>query len=249
MNLTTTYTATGNENYLILGTFTAQADIGYTLTGFGSNGLAYYYIDDVSITEQLTLPVELISFEATCQNDAVILEWQTVSEINNDFFTIEKSENGLDYYPIATINGNGNSTVKNNYRWTDNNSIGFTNTRIQNGYKNTEERTYYRLKQTDFDGKFDYFEPKSVDCNHLNPISIYPNPFQNNFTITLQQNMKFPVTIMVKDYLGRTTYREVITTKTQFYHVQLNQKFTTGTYFLNVFNESEQFIQKIIKLN
>ena len=54
---------------------------------------------------------------------------------------------------------------------------------------------------------------------------------------------------LVKDYLGRTTYREVITTKTQFYHVQLNQKFTTGTYFLYVFNESEQFIQKIIKLN
>ncbi|PKR80526.1 hypothetical protein CW751_09125 [Brumimicrobium salinarum] len=90
------------------------------------------------------LPIELISFSAdeSAFKNQVDLNWSTASEKNNDFFTLEKSTNGKDWELLKTLNGAGNSTHTLKYRWTD-----------QSPYSGI---SYYRLKQTDFDGKFSY---------------------------------------------------------------------------------------------
>jgi hypothetical protein len=88
------------------------------------------------------LPIELISFEGISKNTYNYLFWKTASEYNNDYFTIEKTLDGINFTPIANINGAGNSNMVLNYDYIDYNII------------NTI--TYYRLKQTDYDGKYEY---------------------------------------------------------------------------------------------
>ncbi|MCK5857574.1 MAG: T9SS type A sorting domain-containing protein [Bacteroidales bacterium] len=111
------------------------------------------------------LPIELLSFDAKLvENQNVQLDWQTATETNNDFFSVERSQKGLEWEPISIIQGNGNSNQLLNYQTVD--------------YKPLNGISYYRLKQTDFDGKFSYSNTVTVnrelDKNSL--VSIYPNP-------------------------------------------------------------------------
>ncbi len=94
------------------------------------------------------LPIVLLSFDATLADDRVIIEWTTVVEINNEIYTIERSRDGLNFEPILFKEGAGNSNGILNYAVTD--------------YSPLSGRSYYRLKQTDFNGMFDYSEVVSV---------------------------------------------------------------------------------------
>ena len=93
-----------------------------------------------------SLPVELLSFTAKRQNDLIVLNWTTASEINNDYFTIEKSYDMESWNNVSFIKGAGNSNELVNYEITD----------IEN------KEVYYRLSQTDFDGKTETFNIISV---------------------------------------------------------------------------------------
>lgn len=97
----------------------------------------------------IALPIELISFTGTTQNNVNTLMWATASERNNAYFTLERTANGTDFEVIANINGSGNSQTMNEYTVID---------PIYN-----ESINYYRLKQTDYDGKFKYTDLISID--------------------------------------------------------------------------------------
>lgn len=118
------------------------------------------------------LPVELSNFRAIAVNNQYInLEWQTVSEINNDFFTIERSVDGKEWEVLTTIKGAGNSFATLSYSTIDPNPyIG---------------KSYYRLKQTDFDEKFTYADIRTViiEKKEKSTVSIYPNPTQHQISI------------------------------------------------------------------
>jgi hypothetical protein len=110
----------------------------------------------------LPLPVELAHFNGTCDDGKVTLTWQTTSETNNDYFTIEKSDDMVNWTELRTLNGAGNSNVNQYYEMED---------------LYPYLTTYYRLSQTDLNGQVEYFEPISVLCNQVNEeIRIYPNP-------------------------------------------------------------------------
>lgn len=98
------------------------------------------------------LPIELIYFNATPNQKTVDLTWATASELNNDFFTVERSIDGLTWEQILTVNGAGTTNQRTNYRDID--------TRPAAGL------SYYRLKQTDFDGKWSYSNIQSVFMNN-----------------------------------------------------------------------------------
>ena len=95
------------------------------------------------------LPIELVSFYGEKKDNRNILNWTTASEINNAYFTIEKSYNGFDFEWVGTQDGSSPSTQIINYNLTDFNILKTIN--------------YYRLKQTDFDGKFEYSNTISID--------------------------------------------------------------------------------------
>ena len=95
------------------------------------------------------LPIELVSFSGEKKDNRNILNWTTASEINNAFFTVEKSYNGIDFQWVGTLEGTSPSAQIINYSLTD--------------YNILETLNYYRLKQTDFDGKFEYSNTISID--------------------------------------------------------------------------------------
>jgi hypothetical protein len=126
-----------------------------------------------------TLPITLAYFKARAVDEKTVLEWQTISEKNNDFFSIERSTDAKNFQLIKKIQGAGNSNEKLNYRFVDSNPLDGT--------------SYYRIKQTDFDGKFEYFDIVPVHHQNitykgqgLEIVSIGPNPFQHSFMITCE---------------------------------------------------------------
>jgi hypothetical protein len=177
------------------------------------------------------LPVDLLNFDAECADNNVALNWVIASEINNDYFTIERSSDAVNFEPIGTVNGNGNSSIINNYSWSDNNPLNGT--------------SYYRLKQTDFNGASEYHTVRAVSCEKAYEISIYPNPFENSFTINLSENTTYPATVEVIDYLGRTLYSQVIENAT--IEIVLDDKISKGTYFVKVVTNTTQVVERIVK--
>jgi len=95
------------------------------------------------------LPIELTSFNAKRDGDYVNLTWITVSERNNDFFTVEQSVNGFDFEVVGYLNGAGNSSTPQAYKLIDSSPV-------------LDVVSYYRLKQTDYDGIFTYSNIVSV---------------------------------------------------------------------------------------
>lgn len=93
---------------------------------------------ELSACVVIPLSVELKNFELTCSEEQVILDWSTNSEINNDFFQIEKANSNGDFQEIMRVTGNGNNQTETHYQWID---------KTQN-----EGQTYYKLSQIDLDG-------------------------------------------------------------------------------------------------
>ena len=178
------------------------------------------------------LPVKLGAFNIECHQGQTNLNWSTYAEKDNDYFTIERGTDAVNFEPIATVSGNGNSNAFINYTWTDNNPI--------NG------NAYYRLKQTDFNEAYEYLGVRTISCEQGRSVSIYPNPFTNSFTVQLSENASYPLTVEVLDYLGRKVHYATIGTTTT--EIVLNQELPTGTYFVKVFNETTQVVERIVKM-
>lgn len=109
-----------------------------------------------------TLPVELISFNADAQKKDVLLTWATASEINNDYFSIERSADSKNWEKISSIDGAGNSNVNIRYEFTDT--------------KPLDGISFYRLKQTDFNGAYTYSATEKVLRGETNNAVVFPNP-------------------------------------------------------------------------
>ena len=192
------------------------------------NNLRIYYAQHYTSTP---LPIDLMFFNAQQKNKVIELNWSTASEQNNSHFTIEKSIDAITYYEIAKIKGFALSLTQQKYSYED-----------SNPYKGI---TYYRLKQTDFDGRCKYFNPISFnyDTSEL-AYSVSPNPYFSNdisFTIpyahTLVEisNVRGEV-VFLKTYDEAGLYKENLRA--------LNSSLTTGIHFIS-FNSNNGF--KIIK--
>ena len=138
-----------------------------TLTLAGQTGTEYI----LASTSGNPLPIDFLSFEIELiQRRSVKLKWVTASETNNDYFTIERSENSVDWEELAKVRGADNSSDPSYYEWVDRSQ--------QNG------TLYYRLKQTDFDGKYEYSELRSIEVSGPKiPVRVYPNPTKNKIVI------------------------------------------------------------------
>jgi len=140
------------------------------------------------------LPIELQSFTSDCQKRNVVLNWSTASELNNDFFTIDRSTDGKNWEVIGIADGMGNSNRNQYYSFTDESPL--------------KGKSYYRLKQTDFDGQDTYFNFISTSCGRHGEFSISPNPSSSgSFTITgPEQNRD----VVIMDALGKIIYETKI---------------------------------------
>lgn len=137
---------------------------------FGYVATDQTYYDDYSIND--ITPVELTSFTASVNEGNVVLNWSTATETNNHLFEIERRAEQGEYFAIGYVNGAGTTTEPQNYSYVDNT--------VQTG------KYYYRLKQVDFNGSFEYSDEVEVDVNGpltFNLEQNYPNPFNPSTTI------------------------------------------------------------------
>lgn len=118
-----------------------------------------------STTTNNPLPIELTYFEALENGNYVDLAWETASEIDNDYFTIERSKDGVNFESIEKVLGAGNSSQSIEYSTVD-----------KQPYSGV---SYYRLKQTDFNGEYTYSDVEVVNFSKSNEITVYPNPVKD----------------------------------------------------------------------
>ncbi len=141
------------------------------------------------------LPIELVSFEAQPKNNKVHVSWTTATESNNDFFTLEKSQDGLNFEIVGTIKGAGNSNSISNYEFID-----------EKPFKGT---SYYRLKQTDFDGEINY---SGITTAYMKEESINliasPNPASDKLNLNFNSYDETQTDITVFDLQGRPVISE-----------------------------------------
>lgn len=171
VQVTLQYTAVGGEEYMTMGQFRPGP------TSFAPTQGAYYVFDNFSNSLQV-LPVTLENFTTTKLDNAVLLDWITVSEQNNKGFEVEHSRDGEKWTTIGAVNSkavNGNSSTKLAYNYTH--------------YTPADGNNLYRLKQTDQDGKFVYSNISKLAFNDK-ILTVSPNPVTSTLSVSgLKQGM------------------------------------------------------------
>jgi carboxypeptidase T len=199
--------------------FELKTDVSLTKDG--------WYVDDIGIMVYGIVPVELSSFTAIAQDKNVLLNWTTSTETNNMGFEVERrsSTENSGWQKLGFKNGNGTTTEKSIYSFVDKNPL--------NG------KSYYRLKQIDFDGSFKIYNSLEMDYGTIDEYSLaqnYPNPFNPRTEINFSLAKSGNVTLKVYNILGS----EVATLVNDFmeagkHSVQFNAKdFTSGVYFYTI---------------
>jgi hypothetical protein len=178
-------------------------------------------IDFISV-----VPVELLSFTATAQDNRTnLLTWQTASEENNEGFDIERSADGKNWETLGFVKGNGTTVEVFNYNFIDKNPINGIN--------------YYRLKQMDFDGQFEYSKIVNVNLfSTNNAITIYPNPVRDELTVTNTENIE---NVVIYNALGQVVKQFAVNAE----QLQINvSDLQEGIYTLRLQNKNGTMITK-----
>ncbi len=180
----------------------------------------------------IILPIELIAFETKCDEENKVINWSTISEINNDFFTLErKAENK--FVPIATIDGADNSNSLLNYTYTDKNSEYGVN--------------YYRLKQTDIDGKYSYSKIITSNCTTTNILSVNQYIENEFLNVIVEASNDDNFTFEFFDYSGKSLIKETRYISNGYNSFKINTKhYAKGIYMLVVKNKHDVYSDKVI---
>lgn len=183
------------------------------------------------------LPIELDYFRGIYlnENKVVQLEWKTVSENNNDYFEIERSRNGYDFESIGTVSGYGFSTTPIVYNYEDERPL--------------TGLIYYRLKQVDFDGNFDYASIITIQIGHqhLGQVQLYPNPTVDYIFLKMPQiEQDAPLNLRIVNIAGQILSEQTIPFYAQTQQIDLTQ-FPSGFYFLEMSIGEEQNVVKFQK--
>jgi hypothetical protein len=185
------------------------------------------------------LPVELLSFDGTCNNNIISLEWKTATEHNSDYFEVVKSRDGENWSSLTTLGSAGNSTQELTYNTKDGNAIDGNN--------------YYKLIQYDIDGQFKEYGPINVICNGNTKgyFSIFPNPSTGDFQVILNNKQLIGEgTLIIKDTKGSEilTKEIKISSGINLFNVS-NLNLPSGVYYISITSNdiSTEIIKQMIR--
>lgn len=168
------------------------------------------------------LPVEWLSFTATPENKVVYLRWSTATEHNNDYFVIERSNDGRTFEAIGQMPGSGTSSIIQSYQFIDIHPLDGT--------------SYYRIRQVDFDGQFDFSKIVPVRTGDaVSGISIYPNPVQDQAWLVMNSDEYKAQLIELYDVAGKLVYSEIVELQAGPNGFSIDMRsFEKGAYLLKV---------------
>lgn len=203
-----------------------------TMQSFGQFALA---ADSI----QNPLPVTLVSFTAVVEDEHALLKWITTSEQNNKGFGIERSRDGRNFETITFIDGYGNSNQRRSYSYHDNNAF------------NTSPVWYYRLAQTDFNGKVTYSRivKVSVVNKTLEMATAFPNPFTDDVTLSINLKQAATINLFITDLQGRVLSQKQISSSVGSASIGLPEfhQMHAGVYFVRIVVDGETQVLKLIK--
>lgn len=190
-------------------------------------------------TSMAALPVEFNQLSSTCMNGQAHLNWSTFTELNNDYFTIERSSDGYVFEEIAQVSGNGTTNQLSAYQWVDDRPFPGV--------------SYYRLSQTDYDGTYTLLKTISYvhECAEIDySISVYPNPMTEQSMVKLTLENESDVQLQLIDNSGRLVagVLPMIKKPAGVYEWSLsNYHLAAGVYFLQLIVNHKLETIKIVK--
>lgn len=195
-------------------------------------GVTYYFRVDAatyligytfpSLTTSSVLPVNISSFNVSPNKNSVLITWTTASEQNNSHFDIERSTDGKNYTKIATVQGNGTTSLSHTYQVFDNKPLNGIN--------------YYHIKQVDADGKYQISDVRSLKMALQNYVlNVFPNPTPGDIRFALNNYNGTSVTAILNNASGKTVHEEVIQLNgSGSYKLNVQSKLAQGIYFLQL---------------
>jgi len=160
------------------------------------------------------LPIELEYYRAECVGSDAIIYWQTISETNNDFFILEKSNGKDEFFEIARIDGSGNSNIPIRYEFVDEYLFDGDN--------------YYRLKQVDYDGKVTAYKLVNLNCIDILDgeliLYAYPNPFKDELNVVVENLQDDEFVLEIFDDLGRIVFSKKYTVDNNVFRTTIDLK-------------------------
>ncbi len=189
------------------------------------------------------LPVNMLFFNAINVNGDVQLKWATANEINNKGFAVERSMDGANFKEIGFVKGNGTTTTTNAYASID-----------AKAFLQTATTTlYYRLRQVDFDGNFEYSNIVMVNESDLNGdvVNVYPNPFVSTVGVNIQTSEATTAKVELVDMQGRVISTELVKVANggAYHEVKGTNNLSSGIYFVNVTVNGVSQTTKVTKVD
>jgi hypothetical protein len=181
------------------------------------------------------LPVELVYFTALPNNGRVDLAWRTATELNNEDFTVERSRDGVRFDELFRVSGNGTTNEAHDYRASDMHPLPGV--------------SYYRLRQTDFDGTTETFNIVRVSFEAPFGITAYPTRVNSFINLQLSSGDNDELTISILDMGGKLHYREKIPTTSASHSLRIDQldRLPAGSYFIQAANSKHSAVQRFVK--
>jgi len=183
-----------------------------------------------------TLPVELTAFTADCQYRNTNLQWTTETELNSAYFSVEVSRNGTDFEEVTKIAAAGNSTSPQNYSFAD--------PTLRVG------EHYYRLKQVDADGSYEYSEIVAITCVDTEPanVEIFPNPVRDFATVHLNLATDVDIRASIFDAQGQLISERNQDMSEGLHNINFDtQLLAKGIYIMQVCINEQCEAQKFVK--
>jgi hypothetical protein len=209
-----------------LGASTDPVDVGRFAVR-QSGGTPESFIDGIRVGTTWAasvLPVKLINFNAQLQGKQTMLTWTTASEVNNQGFEIQKSADGENFETIGFVKGAGNANQVKRYTFTDENNA----------------HAYYRLKQVDFDGQFEYSNIVAVGQAEIT-VALTPNPFNNSIEVNGNSNI---TSVEIIDVTGKTR----LATMVNGTQAAINtEDLSNGIYLMRINNGTTSITKRILK--
>jgi len=206
-----------------------QGTNGYVLQGDVSDFSSFYFG-----ALNITLPLELVYFRGALQNNATMLQWETINENSSSHFDVERSLDGRSFDPIGSVTAS-NTAGPNKYAYVDHDVNSLPSSVI-----------YYRLKMVDIDGQYKYSNVVTIYRGDVTTMKVAPNPTTGETKLTINAITDGTVILKIRDNSGRVVMHNAVQLRKGINNVNFNiGHLSRGLYFLNVSGEG---ISENIKL-